>query len=81
MLHAGALPYSGNCIRISLDTGSPMVRNTDVFGRGVGPIFLDSLTCGGNEADLLSCERESSLGVPSCSHDGDVGVVCPSMLL
>ena len=46
------------------------------FGRGSGPIFLDRLDCGSNDNTLLSCNRFSTLGLPGCNHERDVGVHC-----
>ena len=46
------------------------------FGRGDGPIFLDSVVCMGDESSLAECQHQ---GVAShdCSHSEDAGVVCP----
>ena len=46
------------------------------FGRGDGPIFLDSVVCTGDESSLAECQHQ---GVAShdCSHSEDAGVVCP----
>ena len=46
------------------------------FGRGTGPVYLNSVRCSGTESSLLSCSH-SGIGV-ACSHSGDAGVVCPS---
>ena len=46
------------------------------FGRGSGPILLDSVTCSGNESTLASCGH-LGVGVKrSCSHREDAGVRC-----
>ena len=45
------------------------------FGQGIGPVFLYNVSCTGTESSLLSCRQ--SIGVPSCSHLQDAGVVCP----
>ena len=49
------------------------------FGRGTGPIFLDRVRCTGRESSLLNC-RHNGIGVHSCSHYRDAGVVCPCKL-
>ena len=52
------------------------------FGRsikpfqGSGPIFLDRVTCSGNESTLASCGHLGVRIKRSCSHSEDVGVAC-----
>ena len=46
------------------------------FGRGRGPILLDNLRCAGTESSLQGCSHRG-IGVHSCSHFEDAGVVCP----
>ena len=46
------------------------------FGQGSGPIWLDSVSCSGNESTLANCGH---LGVGLrrlCSHVEDAGVRC-----
>ena len=46
------------------------------FGQGTGSIWLDSVTCTGNESTLASC---SHLGVGvtrDCTHSKDASVIC-----
>ena len=44
-------------------------------GQGIGPIYLDEVTCIGNESRLAECQH---LGIAShdCSHYEDAGVTC-----
>ena len=46
------------------------------FGQGSGPIWLDSLTCIGNESTLISCGHLGVNITRSCSHSEDAGVTC-----
>ena len=45
------------------------------YGRGSGPIWLDDVTCNGNETSILNC-RHRPFGTGNCGHHKDVGVVC-----
>ncbi|XP_053824338.1 deleted in malignant brain tumors 1 protein-like [Vidua chalybeata] len=45
------------------------------FGPGRGPVWLDRLTCTGEEAAPHEC-RHRGWGVHSCQHSEDAGVVC-----
>ena len=54
-----------------------------VFGEGRGPIFLERLGCHGTESELIGdagCSPDSPLGVHSCQHSQDAGVVCTGEL-
>ena len=48
------------------------------FGSGSGPIWLDFVSCDGEEENLLNCSH-NGFGVTSyyCDHLDDVGVQCP----
>ena len=46
------------------------------FGQGSGSIWLDSVTCTGNESTLASCGHLGLNVTRSCSHAEDAGVRC-----
>lgn len=45
------------------------------FGQGLGPIWLDEVTCAGTEAALSLCQARS-WGSHNCNHREDAGVEC-----
>lgn len=45
------------------------------FGPGQGRVWMDRVSCSGNETALTKC-RHRGWGVNSCSHSEDVGVIC-----
>ena len=47
------------------------------FGPGSGPIFLENLGCESSQERILSCSRQSPIGIHQCTHAMDVGVDCP----
>ena len=53
-------------------------RNT--YGQGVGPIFLEYVHCSGFEESLLDCDH-NGLGLSTCGHWEDAGVVCQGEML
>ena len=46
------------------------------FGQGSGPIWLDGVTCTGNESTLASCVHLGVNVTKSCTHAKDAGVRC-----
>ena len=48
---------------------------SNIFDRGVGPIFLDNVGCSGNETNLADCPHRG-VGVHDCHHSEDAGVIC-----
>lgn len=47
------------------------------FGSGYGEIWLDEVTCSGNEASIMDCRLGiDRIGDHDCGHHEDAGVVC-----
>ena len=55
---------------------SGMAIGSAGFGQGSGSIWLDSVTCTGNESTLASCGHLGVGIVGNCSHSEDAGVRC-----
>ncbi|XP_066524960.1 scavenger receptor cysteine-rich type 1 protein M130-like [Hoplias malabaricus] len=59
-----------------LGCGRPVeVLGAAAFGRGEDQVWSEELQCRGNESQIYFCPRSSSVK-HSCSHDGDVGLMC-----
>jgi len=46
------------------------------FDQGLGPIWLDNITCTGNESTLAACGHLGINVTRSCMHSKDAGVRC-----
>jgi len=64
------------CRQLGYPSLGPVPYRNAFYGRGSGPIWLQYLSCTGNETNLLNCSH-SGFGVNYCSHSSDVGVQCP----
>jgi len=75
-------PENGVTLKKNLKFSAGPVPHINAFyGRGTGPIWLDSLSCTGSETNLVNCSHRG-VGITSyyCGHDDDVGVQCPGKL-
>uniref|UniRef100_A0A669EFR4 Uncharacterized protein n=1 Tax=Oreochromis niloticus TaxID=8128 RepID=A0A669EFR4_ORENI len=48
------------------------------FGAGTGQIWLDHVTCSGNESSLTECQH-SGFGSNTCEHGQDAAVICSAV--
>ncbi|VEN46185.1 unnamed protein product [Callosobruchus maculatus] len=55
--------------------GASTVKKDSYFGAGSGPIWLDQVSCSGEELDLKDCTTWE-WGEHNCDHNEDVGVIC-----
>ena len=46
------------------------------ISQGVGPIFLDELSCFGDEERVEDCRRGRPEGLHTCDHSQDVAIRC-----
>uniref|UniRef100_A0AAZ1XP70 SRCR domain-containing protein n=1 Tax=Oreochromis aureus TaxID=47969 RepID=A0AAZ1XP70_OREAU len=49
------------------------------FGAGTGQIWLDNVTCSGNESSLTECQH-SRFGSNTCEHGHDAAVICSDLI-
>nr|CAI5829393.1 unnamed protein product [Callosobruchus analis] len=55
--------------------GASTVKKDGYFGAGSGPIWLDQVSCSGEELDLKDCTTWD-WGEHNCDHNEDVGIIC-----
>lgn len=55
--------------------GGVVLTGDDSYGPGSGPVFVETLTCEGDESSILEC-RDVNLRRQSCTHDRDVSIRC-----
>uniref|UniRef100_A0A669CHM5 Deleted in malignant brain tumors 1 protein-like n=1 Tax=Oreochromis niloticus TaxID=8128 RepID=A0A669CHM5_ORENI len=59
-----------------LDCGTALAAPKKAhFGDGSGLIWLDDVSCSGNERSIIQCQHRRS-GKNSCTHNKDAGVIC-----
>uniref|UniRef100_A0A0L8G2E6 SRCR domain-containing protein n=1 Tax=Octopus bimaculoides TaxID=37653 RepID=A0A0L8G2E6_OCTBM len=65
------------CRMLGYRTGQ--ARQSALFGRGSGQIWLDDLNCFGFESSLFTC-RNHGWGRHDCTHDEDASVICSNAI-
>ena len=60
---------------IPLSLGSIGISDSTYYGSGVGLIYLDDVTCDGNENYLFECTHRG-VGRSNCYHHQDAAVIC-----
>ncbi|XP_034934293.1 neurotrypsin-like [Chelonus insularis] len=55
--------------------GNAVPKKNSFFGPGQGPIWLDEVSCDGNETQIYRCEHHP-WGESNCNHEEDAGVIC-----
>ncbi|XP_025755302.1 uncharacterized protein LOC102078007 isoform X6 [Oreochromis niloticus] len=66
------------CRQINCGTALQAPQST-YFGAGTGHIWLDNLTCSGNESSLTECQH-SGFGSNRCEHGQDAAVICSDLI-
>ncbi|CAI5689241.1 unnamed protein product [Oreochromis niloticus] len=63
-----------------LNCGSALeVPQSAHFGAGTGQIWLDNVTCSGNESSLTECQH-SGFGSNTCEHGQEAAVICSDLI-
>ncbi|XP_071157151.1 scavenger receptor cysteine-rich domain-containing protein DMBT1-like [Mytilus edulis] len=63
------------CRSLNLPSQNALPVTAAGFGQGTGSIYLDEVTCMGNESTILQC-KTNAIGDTDCDHTEDVGVIC-----
>ena len=56
-------------------TSALSVPSQKIFGQGTGPVWLDDVSCTGNESSISEC-RHRGWGTHDCDHSEDAEVIC-----
>ena len=64
------------CRQLDFEFSGVAVLAMSESSQGAGPIFLDQLSCGGEESRLEDCRRGRPEGLHTCDHSQDVSIRC-----
>ena len=64
------------CRQLNFTEAKAVMRYSDYYGRGSGPILLDIIKCTGNESYIWECSHLGWNVHMNCIHYLDVGVDC-----
>ena len=64
------------CKQLGFESDGVVNYRRAAFGQGTGSIFLDNLSCRGNESNIFDCTH-NGIGINDCDHSEDAGVYCP----
>ena len=71
--HFGVRDATVICVMLGYRNG--LARQRSFFGQGKGRIFMDDLSCSGNEENIFDCPY-SGWNRHNCDHGEDAGVEC-----
>ncbi|XP_052818823.1 uncharacterized protein LOC128244786 isoform X2 [Mya arenaria] len=63
------------CRQLGYATDNLTIRTGEFFGAGSDPIWLEDVTCQGDEDAVVEC-MFNQWGQHKCQHDANVGVIC-----
>ena len=63
------------CMQLGYEPDGSVFVRPEVFGQGIGPIWLYGVSCRGTELSLIDCPRKG-MENHSCQHSSDVGIIC-----
>ncbi|XP_061173569.1 deleted in malignant brain tumors 1 protein-like [Saccostrea echinata] len=63
------------CSMLGFPRNFATAKSNAFYGQGSGKIWIDDISCGGHESNILQC-NSSALGTHNCQHSEDAGVLC-----